>query len=321
MAITLDDPRAGRRIHDRLCSSLEQLVQSGVVRSSESNVAIADLSNKLRNGAVLRPERFRDYFAVIRAVQAQKRRQIEGSARSLAKAGATVDPEVAIRPLSDVEFSKAEQRALRGDFASESLAGHQITRVPDADVPATKARIEAALDLARRYAPQSYRLLTAITREIVPVRGRVRNGMTFDGCSSVERWGAILINVRIKRSDLVLAETLVHESNHSYLFDLTNQDRLSENRFDERYKSPLRIDPRPIDGIFHACFVLAHMYAFDREVAECETAPEDLRAEADKVSKERAKAFNDGYSVLAEHAKLTEKGAELLDRVRQMVPA
>lgn len=314
------DPRAGRRIHDRLSESLLHLARSGAVGRKGTSAAMEALSADIETGGTIAPERFRYYFALVRAVQENRSAKAVASARMLASDGALAGRTIAIRPMADAVMGRTEQRHIRLDFGSDSLSTTQITRIPDGEVPATVARIEDALALCRRHAPDSHALLSAVTREIIPVMGRARDGMSFDGCSSVERWGAILINMRKRRTDLGLAETLVHESSHSYLFDLTSLERLTTNRMDERYKSPLRLDPRPVDGIFHAVFVLAHMYAFLREVVENPAAPDGLRQEAEEVSARRIAAFNDGYSVLDEHARPTATGREILTRIRRMVP-
>ncbi len=314
------DPGAGRRIHARLSESLVHVAQSGVVGRKATASAMEALSARIETGGTVAPERFRHYFALVRAAQQGRPAKAVASARKLLAAGALTDGAITVRPMADAVMSRSEQRHVRLDFGSDSLATTQIVRIPDGDVPAVIARIEGALALCQQYAPDSHALLAAVTREIIPVMGRARDGMSFDGCSSVERWGAILINMRKQRSDLGLAETLVHESSHSYLFDLTSLERLTMNTMDERYKSPLRLDPRPIDGIFHAVFVLAHMYAFLREVAENPAAPEDLQQEAEEVSARRVVAFNDGYSVLERHAKPTATGRAILKRIRAMVP-
>lgn len=314
------DPRAGRRIHGRLSESLVHLARSGAVGRKGTAAAMDGLSARIDAGGTIAPERFRHYFALLRAAQEGRPAKAIASACKLVAAGALADRAISVRPMADGVMSRTEQRHVRLDFGSDSLSTSQIGRIPDSDVPAVIARIEDALTMCGRYAPDSHALLSAVTREIIPVTGRARDGMTFDGCSSVERWGAILINMRKQRSDLGLAETLVHESSHSYLFDLTSLERLTMNRMDERYESPLRLDPRPIDGIFHAVFVLAHMYAFLREVAENQAAPEDLRQEAEEVSARRVVAFNDGYSVLERHAKPTATGRAILKRIRAMVP-
>lgn len=316
------DPQAGRRIHARLADSLAHISEAGIVSAPALCQGLEALAARISAGATLRPERFRHYFALVRAAQAANSRAAAAAARRMLAPGALVAREgIEIHPLSDSAMSPAEQRALRRDFASDSLTSAQITRIPEPRLPAIRAELEAALALCRRHAPQSAALLGAITREIVPVLGRARGGMTFDGCSSVERWGAILINMRRERTPLVLAETLVHESCHSYLFDLTCTERLTTNPAEERYNSPLRHDPRPIDGIFHACFVLAHMYGFLAEVAACDAAPAALRQEAQDLAPRRAQAFDDGHAVLAAHARPTATGRALLDRARQMVPA
>ena len=57
-----------------------------------------------------------------------------------------------------------------------------------------------------------------------------------------------------------MVDLLVHESSHVLLFGVSADGALTENSGSERYDSPLRPDKRPIDGIFHACFVATRVH-------------------------------------------------------------
>ena len=72
--------------------------------------------------------------------------------------------------------------------------------------------------------------------------------------------GATLINADIRRNPIEVVDLLVHESSHLLLFAFSSQSALTKNAGTERYSSPVRSDPRPIDGIFHACFVTTRVH-------------------------------------------------------------
>ncbi len=62
-----------------------------------------------------------------------------------------------------------------------------------------------------------------------------------------------------------MVESLAHETAHALLFGLPLGADLTTNDPGERYALPLRLDPRPIEGIVHATYVLARMiYALDQ---------------------------------------------------------
>jgi HEXXH motif-containing protein len=87
--------------------------------------------------------------------------------------------------------------------------------------------------------------------------------MTFDGASAFMLWGAIMINANRRDGAVGMVQMLAHESAHDLLFGLCATEPLVENAPDELFLSPLRIDPRPMEGIYHATFVTARMQPND----------------------------------------------------------
>ena len=80
------------------------------------------------------------------------------------------------------------------------------------------------------------------------------------------------------------------------------------NAVDELYHSPLRSDPRPLDGIFHATYVSARTHYAHRKLLESgvlSAAEEDAVEQALIASQA---AFRDGLRTLEEHASLTGLG-------------
>jgi len=304
----------------KFASSLTYLAKVDVVSDKTLSNSLAEFSALLSKGNIPAPIAFHSYFKLLRATQTNNLRQIKTEVRALISAGFVSDNATHICPLTPDHFTPAESRLLRQQFCSESLFSRQITRLPEALSASIQLELKKALNLLAKYAPQANLTFTTITREIIPVYGRAHNGMVFDGCSSLERWGAILINMRRIRSPLIMAETLVHESAHSLLFAVQLDDYLAINPATDRFPSPLRIDPRPIDGIFHATFVLSFMIAFLVEVAQHKATTSELKKQAETTLSERTKAFCDGYGVLLEHAKLTDKGREILNDAYARVP-
>ena len=56
-----------------------------------------------------------------------------------------------------------------------------------------------------------------------------------------------------------MIDCLTHESAHAHLFSLSLGDSFVTNPDDELHLSPLRRDPRPLDGLFHATYVSARI--------------------------------------------------------------
>lgn len=292
----------------------ESFTEMHRVISTVENIddGLLTVAHHLNNGGHLKPDAYRSYFELVRALQDSGPETWKPLIATLSDSARSKDAGIAIRMLGFDEFGRKGTRETRADFASASLLNTQMLAVPAAAHPRMRQRLQAALNLIEARAPSSWSDVSRITTEIVAAYGVPRGRMTFDGCSSLERYGSILVNMKRRRTPLVLAETLVHESAHSLLFALSCNDHRVLNPPTELHQSPLRIDPRPLDGIYHAVFVLARMHGFIAEVARHPHTTVAMRREAYKVMEERKKNFMDGYSVLKEHAKLTDIGRELL---------
>jgi HEXXH motif-containing protein len=138
----------------------------------------------------------------------------------------------------------------------------------------------------------------------------------FNGASTFFLWGATFFNAELRRTPISLVDLLVHESSHVLLFGLAAETALVRNSGDERYSSPLRADPRPIDGIFHACFVATRVHlAMARLLASGALGPEHVE-EAEYRRDHNGNAARISLGILNEHARLTELGANVLGSLR-----
>ncbi|MCU0317857.1 MAG: HEXXH motif-containing putative peptide modification protein [Amoebophilaceae bacterium] len=75
--------------------------------------------------------------------------------------------------------------------------------------------------------------------------------------------GIVFINGAYSPSWVFLLDKYVHEAAHAYLFLINQEELLVLNDPKELYPSPLRQDKRPMEGVYHALFVLMRLlYAF-----------------------------------------------------------
>jgi hypothetical protein len=169
-----------------------------------------------------------------------------------------------------------------------------------------------ATALMARAAPELHGEFSNLVSEIVLATGESNEGTGFAGASSFLLWGALFINPEGDQPLISLIETFAHESAHSLLFGLMLKDSFVLNADRERFKSPLRKDPRPMDGIFHATFVIARMhYAMQRLIKSGLLNGEDI--EVAKVSLEgHQKSFADGLATINRHGRLTNHGAAIM---------
>ncbi|WGW03642.1 aKG-HExxH-type peptide beta-hydroxylase [Tropicibacter oceani] len=145
----------------------------------------------------------------------------------------------------------------------------------------------------------------------------------FGGATAFAAWGAILINPANSATPLALALTLVHESSHLKLFHAYLEDEIVLNDPEARFTSPLRREGRPMNGIYHATYVLARMLAFLSDLDGSKPAlaalgpgaAEQVRADLDHL---RA-GFDAGRDVIRAHGVLTAKGQRIMDEASSTV--
>ena len=138
----------------------------------------------------------------------------------------------------------------------------------------------------------------------------------FNGATTFFFWGATLINAEVSRTAVSIADLLVHEGSHGLLFGFSAAGGLTSNSGEQRYASPLRSDPRPIDGIFHGCFVATRVHLLMSRLLDSGRLTADEAKQAVERRDFNGNAARTALDVLAENAKPTELGEQILDVVR-----
>lgn len=152
----------------------------------------------------------------------------------------------------------------------------------------------------------------------------IMNSPTMNAATSVNSLGIVRMSqLREGQTWTRYYENLVHEAAHHHLNFLWFNDPIILNEDAGKYASPLRKEPRPLSGIYHAMFVLGRtMLAinllqrssdYDDKNDRIQTAYNNANNPASFAEK-----FEDCWSVLNEHAKLTELGRKLMHNTREM---
>ena len=144
----------------------------------------------------------------------------------------------------------------------------------------------------------------------------VRN---FAGVTSFLLWGGTFMNTNAQKGRIECADYLVHEVTHGLLFALSASAPLVLNHLEERYPSPLRQDPRPMDGIYHATLVCGRLLVFYKRALESTLLADEER---DLVLAKRPTveaSFRDGLKTVQEFGKLSDLGASYLHEVSSAV--
>ncbi len=181
------------------------------------------------------------------------------------------------------------------------------------ELAAAGERARSAFRLLSDAAPSLATELDVLVRQVVLVRTAKDSARDFGGASSFHLWGAVLLNALRYQTPVEIAEGLVHEAAHLVLFGESQGEPIVLNDEAERHVSPLRDDPRPLDGIAHATFVLARMtYCVEALLKSGLLAPAE-RDEAEEALVRNRRDYADGASVVQAHAILTDAGARMLD--------
>ncbi|HVV00752.1 MAG TPA: HEXXH motif-containing putative peptide modification protein, partial [Verrucomicrobiae bacterium] len=82
-----------------------------------------------------------------------------------------------------------------------------------------------------------------------------------------------------------------------------------------------RLDPRPMDGIYHATFVTARMHRAVQSLARSGILSADQQAAAEREISENARLFAAGIETVDKFARLTPLGREVMDGAKAYMSA
>lgn len=186
---------------------------------------------------------------------------------------------------------------------------------PSAEAAAScRSQIRGALALLDAGDPALAAEIRALLRQVVLAAGTEDpKAYTFDGASSFMMWGAIILNANRRDGDLGMVQMLAHESAHNLLFGIGSDEPLVNNSADELFSSPLRVDPRPMDGIYHATFVTARMHRAVKTLIDSGVLPESSRQQAATDLADNARRFHNGYGTVKAHGNLSPLGQSVMD--------
>jgi len=186
-----------------------------------------------------------------------------------------------------------------------------LTPVPDHVVAVQRVYIEAGLRLVHTVYPE-------IANEIRHYAHVVKlfNGQGVTANTDVRAFHCMFIRVPGEGIDPVLyyAERLVHETSHMHLNALMAGDPVVLNDWSERFRSPLRPDPRPMMGIYHAMYVTSRIVDFFTRLARS-----DQRQVTQQFLAETVDELIRAVDEVRTHGKLTEAGRRMLEEAASLL--
>jgi len=304
-----------RRMHGELAASLRHILEQGQDTFADERPCLLELIADLDSGAVYPPITFGWYYELVLHLLDD---DIERARSALAQLTDTAraPKEQQIVPLDSPDRCQ-RSRMFRNKLMADMDDSISLEPPGRRTASGFEQRYAMALDLLDRQVPALTGEIGALVREVVPVVGGAEDTGAFEGASHYQLWGALFLNAEPDLNRVTMAERIAHESAHSLLFGFCIDEPLVYNDDNELYPSPLRQDPRPMDGIYHATFVSARMNWTMSCLLESGflsvTEAEEARAARDND----ARNFADGDRVIREHAQLSQLGAELIQGARE----
>lgn len=298
-------------MHDGLATSLVHIREqcAGTVPLDES--ALRRIIDDIGLGRRFPPSTFALYYDLVSALLRGETETVAAVLDALGRER-PIDAPFTVLSLDDPALARRLERYLRFMNADE---GGKFDFLPPTldDIRHFRVQFDRACVLLMQTMPELLEEIRAIISEIIVVAGPKDAARRFDGGSCYSLWGALFVNAERSRTRVELVEALAHESGHSVLFGLTTEEATVLNPDDERFPSPLRVDNRPMDGVFHATYVSARMHWTMSRLIESGALGEEELALAVKARDEDRRNFEYGYATVAAHARLTATGQAAID--------
>jgi hypothetical protein len=302
-------------VRSRLADSLMHIVDRAGTRLTVDETRFKNAVSQIRGGRQ-DPGVFARYYDLVSLLMANR----------LASASSMLDDllDRATRPVQ-FEILPYDKQRLGPDYDRfPQLLFAEFSHVNPMDQPAAPRAVEAisavqdAIQIISQVDP-------AICREIESLLVRIYlaqtsaapNAKRFAGATSFLIWGASFANIDVYRTRWQAAQFLVHEVTHALLLGLNCDDPLIRNSPAESYNSPLRTDPRPMDGIFHATLVCARLAAFNRSWLHEGLLEGSDRAASEAAYVDNKSRFIEGLAVIDRHGKLSDQARSLVDDAGQ----
>jgi HEXXH motif-containing protein len=308
-----------RHMRDRLAQSLTYIADEASGPLGFESSLLKPFLMRLRSGPVS-PLIFGAYCELVLALESGELQDAHNLLQEIS-AAQNHDGGPAIVDLADPGKDRGSGRYLRLTDTDQTFR-FDINPPPEATSRQCRAEIGNAFVLMERGDPELAAEIRTLLREIVLAVGPDDpKANDFDGASSFMLWGAVVLNARNYSKTLDVVQALAHESGHNLLFGLSADGPLIENDDVARYRSPLRTDARPMDGIVHAVYVTARMHrAVAQLVASGVLSADELEA-AQAALTLHARNFAAGMETVDRDAQFTPVGRAVFDGARAYMAA
>lgn len=307
------------RMHLELAKSLEHL-ELAIKRDLNKEIfGLGSLIQDLRNGHRLSPRVFGLYYEAASAlIDEDIKRAFDQFNILLSQKNLLHELEVLTLSELDLKNMVLYQKLMNTD----PEAPFYIISPPEDVAQDYLVRFKNAHSRLKKTIPSLANEFESIVNQVVLVIGdKSKISYDFAGGSCYMLWGALFINGALHKNDIEMIHGIAHESAHSLLFGFTIDELLVTNPDEEKYSSPLRDDPRPMDGIYHSVFVLARMHWAMTQLINSKMLNKDEEEIAKNFQSTDLDSFFNGHEVLKKYGQLTNLGKALMDGAYQYMIA
>ncbi len=297
-------------MHTELAASLVHLSAATAESMKGISERIGAVARAVSAGKRMRPEAFRAYYGLVPALLNGQEQEIEACLTRLEGLSERA-PGLLIQ-----HFGQPDAEVLSRDLIDD---GMELAPISDTKAADFSGILGEGLDLMQRALPDLFGEIDAIVYEVLLAQAPENMKMEFDGASHYQFWGLLMLNPKHHKTPMAVVEVLAHEAAHSLLFGLTIEEPLVFNPDDDLYPSPLRVDPRPMDGIYHATFVSARMAWAMEHLAASGLLSADQCNEARDAAAHDRENFSKGFGVIEQYGRLSDTGDRVLNAAREWI--
>ena len=312
--------RRTQDMHEALGDSVFSLAQqaSHVLPSLEIE-RVANWRQDIRCNPSLSAETFGAYYDLVDALERDAFSDAKSLFDEILTAPRTSAP-TRIRSLGR-DYSERVDARFRRYMGSEKTGVSGIAAPEHVDQERFSKTLNAALSLVSQHRPELAAEFQNLIRDIILVAPDCASNIEFEGGTSFKLWGALFLNAECTPSAVQLAVTLAHEEGHAVLFGACRSEMLVDNSDEERFWSPIRQSPRPLEGIFHATFVSARMMDLLLVLRRGQGFSVSERAQIESDLKLATQIYREGVEMVGRHARFTSTGKTVFDAMRGSIAA
>lgn len=311
----------GQQAHD-IDRKMRQILGDSIRHISEQADGAIDFESEglhrvaecLHNGHPFPPSTFALYAELVMAIQAEDYSEATSLMNKLGNEHALPARRQVV--VFGEENNPDKDNLYRRFMDSDPTTRFGIVRPAAESTAVFRERLQAAFQLISRALPELADEFDRLITQIILVAPEPHAEYQFDGGSSYMLWGGLFLNALSHENRIALVEVLAHESAHMLLFGFASDEALVLNPDEELYPSPLRDDPRPMDGIYHSTYVSARMCWSMSRLLESGLLDDKDASFARSARDADRENFHDGYKVVNESAVLTATGRSVMQSAK-----